>query len=96
MRAGDLVCLAYGSGYRDERQYPDPERCDIARKPRGHLGFGGGVHACLGTAIARLSVKIAFEEFHPAFPDYRRVQEQLAWMPSSTIRSPLVLNLAAR
>ena len=94
MREGDFVCLAYGSGNRDERQYPNPDVYDIARKPRGHLGFGGGVHACLGTAIARLSVKIAFEEFHRLFPDYRRVQEQLAWMPSSTFRSPLVLELA--
>jgi cytochrome P450 len=88
------VCLAYGSGNRDERQYPNPDFYDIGRKPRGHLGFGGGVHACLGTAIARLSVKIAFEEFHKVFPDYRRVAEQLAWMPSSTFRSPLVLELA--
>jgi len=94
MKAGDFVCLAYGSGNRDERQYPNPDLYDIARKPRGHLGFGGGVHACLGTAIARLSVKIAFEEFHKVFPDYRRVAEQLAWMPSSTFRSPLVLELA--
>jgi hypothetical protein len=94
MQAGDFVCLAYGSGNRDERQYPDPDRYDIGRKPRGHLGFGGGVHACLGTAIARLSVKIAFEEFHRRFPDYSRVDDQLSWMPSSTFRSPLRLDLA--
>jgi len=94
MREGDFVCLAYGSGNRDERQYPNPDVYDIARKPRGHLGFGGGVHACLGTAIARLSVRIAFEEFHRLNPDYRRVHEHLAWMPSSTFRSPLVLELA--
>jgi hypothetical protein len=93
MRAGDFVCLAYGSGNRDERQYPNPDVYDIARKPRGHLGFGGGVHACLGSAIARLAVKIAFEEFHKVVPDYRRVQEQLSWMPSSTFRSPLILEL---
>ena len=96
MKEGDFVCLAYGSGNRDERQYPNPDVYDITRKPRGHLGFGGGVHACLGTAIARLSVKIAFEEFHRVFPDYRRVAEQLAWMPSSTFRSPLVLELAVQ
>ncbi len=96
MKEGDFVCLAYGSGNRDERQYPDPDRYDIARKPRGHLGFGGGVHACLGTAIARLAVKIAFEEFHKVVPDYRRVADQLAWMPSSTFRSPLVLDLAVQ
>lgn len=94
MKAGDFVCLAYGSGNRDERQYPNPDVYDITRKPRGHLGFGGGVHACLGTAIARLAVKFAFEEFHRVFPNYRRVAEQLAWMPSSTFRSPLVLELA--
>lgn len=95
MRAGDFVCLAYGSGNRDERQYPDPDTYNIRRKPRGHLGFGGGVHACLGTAIARLSVKIAFDEFHKVLPEYHRVQEQLPWMPSSTFRSPLRLEIAA-
>ena len=93
MRAGDFVCLAYGSGNRDERQYPNADVYDIGRKPRGHLGFGGGVHACLGSAIARLAIKIAFDEFHKIVPEYRRVQEQLAWMPSSTFRSPLTLEL---
>lgn len=94
MKEGDFVCLAYGSGNRDERQYPNPDVYDITRKPRGHLGFGGGVHACLGTAIARLAVKIAFEEFHLVVPQYRRVADQLPWMPSSTFRSPLVLQLS--
>ncbi len=94
MKAGDFVCLAYGSGNRDERKYENPDLYDIARKPRGHLGFGGSVHACLGTAIARMSVKIAMEEFHKVVPSYRRVQEQLPWMPSSTFRSPMRLEMA--
>ena len=93
MREGDFVCLAYGSGNRDERQFPNPDVYDIKRKPRGHLGFGGGVHACLGTAIARLAVRIAFDEFHKIVPNYRRTQEHLAWMPSSTFRSPMLLEL---
>ena len=96
MKEGDFVCLAYGSGNRDERQYPNPDAYDLSRKPRGHLGFGGGLHACLGTAIARLAVKIAFEEFHKVVPQYSRMSEQLPWMPSSTFRSPLVLNLVVR
>ncbi len=94
MRAGDFVCLAYGSGNRDERKYENPDVYDLRRKPRGHLGFGGSVHACLGTAIARMSVKIAMEEFHRVVPAYTRVQERLPWMPSSTFRSPMRLELA--
>lgn len=94
MKAGDFVCLAYGSGNRDERRFPNPDVYDIARKPKGHLGFGGGVHACLGTAIARLATKLAFEEFHKAVPNYTRVEDKLPWMPSTTFRSPLQLMLA--
>jgi cytochrome P450 len=93
MRAGDFVCLAYGSGNRDERQFQNPDAYDIRRKPRGHLGFGGGVHACLGSAFARIATKIAFEEFHKVIPDYARAHEQLSWMPSSTFRSPLKMEL---
>jgi hypothetical protein len=96
MREGDFVCLAYGSGNRDDRQFANADTYDLKRKPKGHLGFGGSVHACLGTAIARLSVKLAMEEFHKAIPDYVRVQEQLPWMPSSTFRSPLRLDLAVQ
>ena len=96
MRAGDFVCLAYGSGNRDERQFPNPDTYDIARKPKGHLGFGGGVHACLGGAIARMAIKIAFEEFLQVFPEVHRVQEQLPWLPSSTFRSPTRLELAVQ
>jgi len=89
MKAGDFVCLAYGAGNRDERQFPNADVYDIGRKPRGHLGFGGGVHACLGTMIARLAVKTAMEEFHKIVPDYRRAADQLPWIPSSTFRSPM-------
>jgi cytochrome P450 len=93
MRAGDFVCLAYGSGNRDERQFSNADVYDLGRKPRGHLGFGGGVHACLGTMIARLAVKTAMEEFHKIVPDYRRAADQLSWIPSSTFRSPMRLDL---
>jgi hypothetical protein len=93
MREGDFVCLAYGSGNRDDRQYPNADVYDLKRKPRGHLGFGGSVHACLGATIARLGSKIAMEELHKVAPNYRRAEENLPWMPSSTFRSPLRLNL---
>ena len=94
MRAGDFVMLAYGSGNRDERQFPDADVYDIARKPRGHLGFGGGVHACLGTSLARLACRIVFEQLLRRIPEFERVQEQLPWVPSSNFRSLLRLDLA--
>jgi cytochrome P450 len=95
MKAGDFVCLAYGSGNRDERQFPNADVYDISRKPKGHLGFGGGVHACLGSAIARISIRLAVEEFHKVVPEYERIETDLPWMPSSTFRSPLRIQLAA-
>lgn len=94
LREGDFVCLAYGAGNRDERRFANPDVYDIGRKPKGHLGFGGGVHACLGTAFARLASRVAFEEFLKRVPEFQRVQEQLPWMPSTTFRSPIRLDLA--
>jgi cytochrome P450 len=95
MKAGDFVCLAYGSGNRDERRFPDPDVYDIARKPRGHLGFGAGVHTCLGTQVGRLVTRVVFETMHGRMRDYERVEGDLAWMPSTTFRSPLRLEMRA-
>jgi cytochrome P450 len=93
MRAGDPVMLAYGSANRDERMFPDPDTYDIARKPRRHVGFGGGVHSCLGAMLARVACQVVFEELLKAVPEFSRVDEQLAWVPSSNFRSPQVLRL---
>lgn len=93
MKAGDFVMLAYGSANRDERMYPDPDTYDITRKPKRHLGFGGGVHSCLGAMLARVACQIVFEEFLKAVPEFSRVDQELAWVPSSNFRSPQVLRL---
>lgn len=94
MRKGDFVCLAYGSGNRDERMFENPDIYDIYRKPRGHLGFGRGVHACLGIAIARLAVKVAFEEFLARVPGFEQAEREVPWIPSTNFRSPIRLELA--
>lgn len=96
MKAGDFVMLAYGSANRDERMFPDPDVYDIARKPKRHLGFGGGVHSCLGSMLARVACALVFEEFLKAVPEFTRVDEKLAWVPSSNFRSPQVLRLRQR
>jgi len=93
MKAGDFVCLAYGSGNRDERQFENADVYDIHRKPRGHLGFGRGVHACLGAAIARLAIKASFEAFLQRIPEFALSGEDIPWTPSTSFRSPLRLVL---
>ena len=81
--AGGRVVLIPGAANRDERQFPDPDTFDITR-PRGrHLGFGEGVHGCLGAPLARLEAKIALEEALPVLGDY-----ELAGPPTFYPSSP--------
>ena len=94
MKAGDAVILAYGSANRDERMFADPDRYDITRRPKRHLGFGGGVHSCIGSMLARVATQVTFEEMLTAIPEFTRVDETLQWVPSSNFRSPRVLRLA--
>lgn len=94
MKAGDFVMLAYGAANRDERMFANPDVYDITRKPKRHLGFGGGVHACLGAMLARVACQVVFEEFFKAIPEFSRVDQTLPWVPSSNFRSPQVLMLA--
>lgn len=68
--AGARVVLIPGAANRDDRQFPDPDRFDITR-PRGrHVGFGEGVHGCLGAPLARLEARIALEEALPVLGEY--------------------------
>jgi cytochrome P450 len=58
------------SANHDERQYPEPGRFDVTRKLGRHMGFGHGLHVCLGAHLARLEGRVAFEELLRAMPDY--------------------------
>ncbi len=94
MKAGDAVMLCYGSANRDERMFPDADTYDITRNPKRHLGFGGGVHSCLGAMLARVAVQVIFEEFLTVIPEFTRMDRELSWVPSSNFRSPQSLMLA--
>lgn len=93
MKAGDAVILAYGSANRDERMFDNPDVYDITRKAKRHLGFGGGVHACLGAMIGRLATQIAYEELLKVVPEFTRMDVALDWVSSSNFRSPKALRL---
>jgi cytochrome P450 len=67
---GARVLLLTGSANRDEREFPDPDRFDVARRPESHVGLGVGVHFCLGASLARLESRVALEEFTRRVPRY--------------------------
>jgi cytochrome P450 family 142 subfamily A polypeptide 1 len=59
---GHQVVLMYSSANRDEAHFDDPERFDVTRHPNNHIAFGFGTHFCLGASLARLEIKVFFEE----------------------------------
>jgi cholest-4-en-3-one 26-monooxygenase len=68
IREGEKVVMWYVSSGRDEDRYEDPDRFDVRRNPE-HQAFGaGGRHFCLGTALARLELRVLFEETLTRYP----------------------------
>jgi cytochrome P450 len=56
--AGDRVLVLFASANWDERHYPDPDRFDVRRNPRDHVGWGHGTHTCAGMHLARLEMEV--------------------------------------
>jgi len=69
IRENDKVVIFYPSANRDEEVFPDPFAFDVGRTPNEHLSFGVGQHFCLGASLARLELKIIFEELLARLPD---------------------------
>lgn len=70
IREGDKVLLLYPSANRDEAVFRDPFRFDVRRDPNPHVAFGGyGPHFCLGSSLARLELRVMFEELLAQLPD---------------------------
>jgi cytochrome P450 len=71
MRAGDNVFLGMGSANRDPDAFESPETFDIRRQGKRQLGFGFGAHQCIGASLARMEMRIAFEELLKTWPSLR-------------------------
>ncbi len=85
--AGRPIACMIASANHDERQYDEPELLDIHRKIERGISFGFGPHVCIGAALARIEMRIAFEEFLARFPDFHIGDERaIARAPSAQIR----------
>jgi cytochrome P450 len=80
--AGQKVQIWEGSANRDASVFDDADEFDIARKPNPHLGFGQGVHYCLGANLARLELRVLFEELLSRFGTVQVVRD-VEWTRSN-------------
>jgi cytochrome P450 len=84
IRRGETVTVWNPSANRDERAFEAPERFDVGRSPNRHLAFGVGEHFCLGASLARMELRVLFEELT------RRVAEVEVVAPVERLRSNLI------
>lgn len=92
IREGQTVLMLYPSANRDERQFDDPGRFDIGRRSQ-HVGFGIGNHFCLGANLARMEIRVAFEELLRRFPDMEFATGGPVLRPSALVRSCVEMNV---
>jgi cytochrome P450 len=69
--AGETVLPSFNTANRDPAAFDDPDRLDVRRAPKTHLGFGAGVHHCLGAQLARMELQEAFRGLLTRLPGLR-------------------------
>ena len=83
--AGELAVLLLGAANRDPDVFDDPQNLDLGRSPNAHVGFGTGIHACLGAALARLEADVALPAIVRRWPRLR-LDGTPRWRPTFVLR----------
>jgi cytochrome P450 len=94
IRAGQRVMLCQMAANRDPERFRDPDRLDLGREKNDHLGFGLGIHFCLGAPLARLEAQIAFGALARRLPGLHVTTERPQWHPNVLGRSLAALAVA--
>lgn len=90
---GDEIAMLFGSGQRDPRRFDRPDEFDVGRNEPAHLGFGGGIHFCVGAPLARLELATSLRGLVDRFPDLNLVEEP-TYHPTFVIRGLTGLTLS--
>ena len=77
IKEGQKIAALLGSANRDEAHFENSDEMDITRDPNPHIGFGAGIHFCLGGPLARLEMGIALPRFVKAFPNLQLASQPL-------------------
>jgi cytochrome P450 len=88
---GQQIVALIGAANRDPEQFPDPDTLDVARQPNRHIGFGGGIHHCLGAALARAEAQVAIASLLRAASSIELLAEEPEWRQTITLRGPAAL-----
>ena len=84
--AGDFAMLLIASGNHDPEQFEDPERFDVTRTPNNHLGFGFGIHHCLGAPLARMEAQVALGSLVRRAPGLALMVEDVTYKTNVVLR----------
>ncbi|EIY2633653.1 cytochrome P450, partial [Pseudomonas aeruginosa] len=87
--AGEYILVSNLTANHDAERFDDPDRLDLTRNTDGHLGYGFGVHYCVGASLARLEGRIAIQRLLARFPDLQLAvpHAELQWLPITFLRA---------
>jgi cytochrome P450 len=85
IEVGQEVAMLFGSAQRDPRRFTDPDTFDIGRGDAAHIGFGGGIHFCVGAPLARMELDVSLAGLVERFPDLS-IADEPSYLPNFVIR----------
>lgn len=95
IEAGEQLEFLLGAANRDPEQFDDPDTLNLARRPNRHIGFGHGIHFCLGAPLARAEGQIAIAEILRRYPTLELAQDEVEWRDNPILRGLTGLKLVA-